>query len=74
MQKKKFLALYGPMFLGAYVIAFIFLVTFYPKLHFPTLPGDIKLGASFYLPLVSAAGVSGFVVAFFEMYRFMKRF
>jgi len=74
MQKNKFLALYGPMFVGAYILSFIFLVTFYGKFHFPTLPGDIKIGSSFYIPIVSAGGVAAFVVAFFEMFRFMKRF
>jgi hypothetical protein len=77
MEKKKFLARYGPLFAVSYVFAFLFLVTFYKKFHFRTFPGDILIkggGVVFYIPFTSAAAFALFIVAIIEMYKFFKRF
>jgi len=78
MQQKKFLQLYGPMFAVIWVGAFIVLVTVKQKgLDLPTFWGDIlieKAGLTLYLPFTSASAFGAFAVAFYEMWRFMKRF
>jgi hypothetical protein len=77
MEKKKFLARYGPLFGGIYFLAFVFLVTLYKKFQFPTFPGDILIkggGVTFYIPFTSAAAFAFFIVALIEMYKFFKRF
>ncbi|OGM74254.1 hypothetical protein A2382_03860 [Candidatus Woesebacteria bacterium RIFOXYB1_FULL_38_16] len=74
MQGKTFLKKYGVLFIGGYIGGFIVLVTLYGTIKFPILPGDILIGKSFYLPFASSAGLSLFMVVFFEMYNFMKRF
>lgn len=74
MQRKKFIATYGPLFVVAYGFSFVLMVFLHGKLHFAGLPGDISLGARFYVPISSAAFLALFVVAFFEMFRYMRRF
>jgi len=77
MQKKKFLATYGPLFLGFYIGGFIILVTFYSRLKFPTIWGDVLVsreGLTLYFPFASSFMLALLSVALIEMYRFMKRF
>jgi len=76
MQKKKFLATYGPIFFISYIGSFILLVTLYSRLEFPTIWGDIlvkKGGFILYLPWASSLAISLLIVAIVEMYRFTKR-
>gem|GEM_PF-2049855 len=74
---KKLLKQYGPIFLMVFVVSFFALITLSSRVDFPTFPGDILIeifGISIYLPITSASAFSLFVIAFIEMYRFMKKF
>jgi len=76
MQKKKFLATYGPLFFISYVGSFILLVTLYSRFNFPTIWGDILIKKGeflLYLPWASSFAISLLVVSLIEMYRFTKR-
>ena len=76
MQKKKLIATYGPLFLVSYAISFIILVTFYSRIKFPTIWGDILIGKGksvIYIPLGSSFMLALLAVALIEMYRFTKK-
>ena len=72
MQVKKLMQLYGVTFFGSYLLFFILLVVFYPRFQFPTFPGDILIGESFYLPLSSSLAFAFFVTIIFEIYKATK--
>ncbi len=77
MHKKKLLATYGPLFLAFYIGSFILLVSFYSRLKFPTIWGDVLIGrdgAVLYIPFASSFMLALLAVALVEMYRFTKRF
>lgn len=75
---QKFFAKHGLIFSAIYVVTFLLLVTFQPKLKFDAFPGDLFFeidlfgGLTFYMPFVSSLASAVFFTIIFEVYRFLK--